>query len=78
MAGMAGTAAVIWAGIRRQWKETVNLAATFFVIFLFVRLVDWWWDWMPKYLFFFLAGLIAIGLLLAFRGLRGKLKEARP
>ena len=78
MAGMAGNAAVIWAGIRRQWKETVNLTATFFVIFLFVRLVDWWWDWMPKYLFFFLAGLIAIGLLLAFRGLRGKLKEARP
>jgi hypothetical protein len=77
VAGMAGTAAVIWAGIRRQWTESVNLGATFFVIFLFVRLADWWWDWMPKYLFFLLTGLIAIGLLMAFCRVRGRLKETR-
>jgi len=48
----------------------VNLGAAFFTIFLYAKFVDWWWDWMPKYVFFFVIGFIAIGLLLAFRKIR--------
>jgi len=44
-------------------------------VFLFVRLHAWWWHWMPKYLFFLLLGLIAIGLLLVFRRIRTRLGE---
>jgi hypothetical protein len=63
-------ALTIWAGVRRNLPGTVNLGAAFFTIFLFTKFVDWWWDWMPKYLFFFLVGAIAIGMLLAFRRMR--------
>jgi hypothetical protein len=63
-------AAVIWIGIRFDLRGTVNLGAAYFVICLYIKLVDWWWDWMPKYLFFFIVGAIAIALLTAFRKLR--------
>lgn len=66
-------ALTIWIGIRRTWTGTVNLGAAAFTIFLFVKLEQWWWEWMPKYLFFLLIGLIAIGLLLIFRKLREEL-----
>ncbi len=61
---------VIWVGVRFDLRGTVNLGAAYFVICLFLKLVDWWWDWMPKYLFFFIVGAIAIALLTAFRKLR--------
>jgi hypothetical protein len=30
----------------------------------------WWWDWMPKYLFFAVIGAIGIALVMAFTHLR--------
>src|SRR5216683_3115227 len=54
----------------RRHREVLNLGAAFFAIFLITRFVAWWWEWMPKYLFFFLVGAIALGLLTAFRQLR--------
>lgn len=68
--GFVGSALAIWLGIHRGWPGLANLGSTFFVLFLFTKLFYWWWDWMPKYLFFLLLGLIAIGLLLVFRRLR--------
>jgi uncharacterized membrane protein len=68
--GFIGSALAIWLGIRRHWPGLANLGSTFFVIYLYTKLFDWWWDWMPKYLFFLLLGLIAIGLLLALKRLR--------
>jgi uncharacterized membrane protein len=63
-------ALTIWIGIRHNLSGTTNLGAAFFTVFLISKFVDWWWDWMPKYLFFFIVGAIAIGLLIAFRRLR--------
>jgi hypothetical protein len=60
----------IWAGIKHNLSGTVNVGAAFFTIFLYAKFVDWWWDWMPKYVFFFVIGSIAIGLLFAFRRIR--------
>lgn len=68
--GFGGAAAVIWLGIRRGWNDVVNTGITFFVIFLYTRLFDWWWDHMPKYLFFLVLGLVAVLLLLILRRLR--------
>jgi uncharacterized membrane protein len=62
--------ATIWLGIRYHLSGTVNLGAATFTIFLYIKFVDWWWEWMPKYAFFFIVGAIAIGLLIAFRRLR--------
>jgi hypothetical protein len=33
---------------------------------------DWWWELMPKYLFFLVMGLSAILFLFIFKRLRGK------
>lgn len=68
--GFLGTAALIWHGTRNRWSEVVNTGVTLFVIFLYTKLFDWWWDAMPKYLFFLLMGLTAILLLLVFKRLR--------
>ena len=60
----------IWAGIRWHWPGITNLGTTFFVIQLYTKFFDWWWDWMPKYLFFLVLGLVALLLLLIFKRLR--------
>ena len=44
------------------------------MIYLYTKLFDWWWDWLPKYIFFLLLGLVAIGLLFALKRLRSYTK----
>jgi len=68
--GFLFSAAAIWAGIRKGWPEVVNTGNVFFTIFLYTKFYDWWWDWMPKYLFFLVIGLTAILMLLVFKRLR--------
>jgi uncharacterized membrane protein len=68
--GFAGTALAVWIGVRRHWNEVVNTGVAMFVIFLYTKLFDWWWDVMPKYLFFFVLGLVALLLLFVFRRFR--------
>jgi len=69
--GFAGTAALTWWGTRRDLKDVTSTGVTLFVIFLYTKFFDWWWDWMPKYVFFLVLGLAAVLLLLVFRRLRG-------
>ncbi|MEE4302710.1 MAG: DUF2157 domain-containing protein [Wenzhouxiangella sp.] len=68
--GFAGSATLIVLGIRRGWHKLFNLGATFFLLFLYTKVFDWWWDWLPKWLFFLLVGLIAVGFLLVLGRLR--------
>jgi hypothetical protein len=75
IAGIVLSGGVIFHGFRLGRSGLVNLGAVAFVVFLYVRLHSWWWHWMPKYLFFFLIGLTAVGLLLIFRRLRTRLFE---
>ena len=74
--GLVTSAGVVWLGIVRAWNEVVNIGAAFFAIYLLVRLIDWWWSWMPQYLFFLLLGVIALGLLWVFKRLRARLRRA--
>lgn len=73
--GFALAGLVIWLGIRRGWGEVVNTGLGFALILLFTKLFDWWWQLLPRYLFFFLLGLIALLLLVMLqrwrRGARG-------
>lgn len=69
--GFTFSAGLIALGIRLGLNDVVNTANTFFVIFLYTKLYDWWWDLMPKYLFFLLVGLIALLILFVFKRLRG-------
>lgn len=82
VAGFLFSALAIWQGITRGWPEVVTTGNVFFVIFLYTKFYDWWWEWMPKYLFFLVIGLTAILMLFVFKRLRngvnsGKLKEGR-
>jgi uncharacterized membrane protein len=73
--GIFTAAGAIWLGIVRQWDGLVNTASAFFALFLFVRLYHWWWDLLPKYLFFALIGAIAIALVVAFKRVRARLVQ---
>jgi uncharacterized membrane protein len=73
IAGFVFSAAVIWLGIRKSWPEVVNTGNVFFTIFLYTKFYDWWWDWMPKYLFFLVVGLTAILMLLILKRFRNLL-----
>ncbi|MBI3899496.1 MAG: DUF2157 domain-containing protein [Gammaproteobacteria bacterium] len=68
--GFVTSAAAIWLGARRQWPEVVNTGTTMFVIFLYTKFFDWWWEIMPKYLFFLVVGLTAILFLVVLQRLR--------
>lgn len=67
--GFGLSAAAIWLGLRRGWSDSINTGVTFFVIFLYTKLFDWWWDYLPKYLFFLLLAAIAILCLVVLRRL---------
>ena len=70
VAGFVASALAIWLGARRQWPDTVNTGITFFVMFLYTKFFDWWWEIMPKWLFFLVLGLAAILILLVLKRLR--------
>ena len=70
VAGFVASALAIWLGARRQWPDTVNTGITFFVIFLYTKFFDWWWEIMPKWLFFLVLGLAAILILLVLKRVR--------
>lgn len=72
LAGFVLSAAAVWWGIRKHWKDTINTGNAFFVVFLFTKFFDWWWEIMPKYLFFFVIGFTAVLFLLIFKRLREK------
>jgi uncharacterized membrane protein len=70
VAGFAFSAGAVWIGVRRHWPEVGNTGLTFFVIFLYTKFYDWWWEIMPKYLFFLVLGLAAVLILFVLRRLR--------
>lgn len=76
--GFAVSASAVWLGIRLQWPGVVNLGSTFFVLYLYTKLFDWWWDWLPKYVFFLVVGLLAVLTLMMLRKLRGRVMGAKP
>ncbi len=70
--GLMLSAGTIWLGIRRNWNGLVNTGAVFFTILLFMRLFHWWWEWMPRYVFFAAIGALGIALVLVFKRVRGR------
>jgi uncharacterized membrane protein len=75
MFGFGAALAAIWIGVRKGYAESLNLGAAFFAIYLFNRLFVWWWDWMPKYLFFLILGGLALALLAVFRRIRTRFSK---
>jgi len=68
--------ALIADGIRARHDDKVMLGSVFAGIFILIRFVDWWWDWMPKYLFFLILAALALGGLWVLRVMRRRVKDA--
>jgi len=60
---------ITW-GIRRDQRVVMWVATAAAVLFLLLRLVDWFWDWLPQWLFYLLVGAVALLVLLVLRRLR--------
>ena len=76
--GFGLSSAAIWFGTRRRWPHVVNTGVVFFVVFLYTKFFDWWWESMPKYLFFLLLALFAVLVLFVLRRLRALEKTGAP
>ena len=70
VAGATAFVAMVVTGIRRDWPELVRVGTGAGLIFLFLRLVDWFWDWLPKWLFFLIVGAAAVVVVLMLRRIR--------
>ena len=68
--GFIGSASVVWIAIRRGWTESVNVGVAAFIVFLFIKYVSWWWETMPRYLFFLVVGLTAVLIIMVLRRIR--------
>lgn len=68
--GFAAAALAIWAGVRRGWNEVTNTGVVAFTILIYIKAMDWWWDWMPRWLFFLTLGVIAMLIMLVLRRLK--------
>jgi hypothetical protein len=66
--------AVIAYALARGQAETLAVGVGFAGLFLLTRFVDWWWDWMPKYLFFLILAVVALGSLWGLRLARRRLE----
>jgi uncharacterized membrane protein len=70
LTSFALAAGAIVVGSRRGWREVETVGTAFLVLSLFARFFDWWWDWMPRWLFFLVIGALAVAILLALRRFR--------
>ena len=76
--GFGGSAAAIWVGVRNHWPHVVNTAVTLFLVLLYTKFFDWWWEAMPKYLFFLVLGLSAVLFLVVLRRMRTAITSGPP
>jgi hypothetical protein len=72
----SASAGAVWLGIARRWKESVYLGGGCFAILLYMKFVHWWWNWMPRYLFFLVVALMSVGVLLVMKRLRAAMTSA--
>jgi len=68
--GFVLSAGLIAYGIRRGWAHVVNTGVTFFIIFIYTKVFDWWWEVLPKYLFFLILAVVAIVCLMVMKKMR--------
>ena len=71
--GFLLSALAVWLGIRWRCRATVSTAITLLVLQLFLRFAYWWWEWLPRYVFFLVVALAAVAILFFLRRTRATL-----
>lgn len=61
---------LVWWGMRRDDRVPLVVGSVGGVLYLYLRLADWFWNVLPKWLFFLLVGAIALAALLVLQRLR--------
>lgn len=72
---VAGAIVFPWlvvVGLRRASRSITIIGTAFLSMFLLLRLHAWFWDYLPKWLFFLLVGFLAVLVLLLLRQLRSR------
>ena len=70
LVGLLAFVAMVWIGLKRDDVILARGGATALVLFLFFRMVDWFWEAIPDWLFFLLMGGLAFAVLLVLRTVR--------
>ncbi|MDP6831577.1 MAG: DUF2157 domain-containing protein [Alphaproteobacteria bacterium] len=72
IAGVAG----VHQCIRAEWAVEAYLSAVFLAIFMLLKYFDWFWDDLPRYIFFLILGVVAIATIASLRRMRSMLRSA--
>ncbi|HVX89304.1 MAG TPA: DUF2157 domain-containing protein [Gemmatimonadales bacterium] len=62
--------AVVYWGVRERTPDLANGGMIFLTAMCLFKATDWWWDWMPRWLFFLVLAGLAIGVMLGLRRIR--------
>ena len=74
--GFVVAGGVIAWGVRDGLRDLANGGMIFLTILCLVKATDWWWDWLPHWLFFLVLAGFAIGVMVALKRVR-RLMAAR-
>lgn len=74
--GFVAAGLAIWGGIRQGWREVTNIGVAAFTALMLVKAADWWWDWMPHWLFFLVLGGIAVVVMLLLKRFKAQIGRA--
>lgn len=69
---LVAATAVMPVAIRRAWVETVYIVGAALTLFIALRFVDWFWDALPRYVFFLLLAGVAFIWLAVLRRMRAR------
>lgn len=70
--GFVFSGLAIYIGIKKELSEVVTSGNIFFTIFLYTKFYDWFWAIMPKYVFFLIIGMSAVGILMLLKRYRAR------
>ena len=65
---------LLWRRLRAGDDAGVRVVSTFFALFLLVRYVDWFWEWVPGWAFFLILAAVAFVSIGWLRRLRGRVE----
>lgn len=73
--GSVAAAGTIAAGLWRRWPELVYVGTTAFLLFIYTKFFDWWWDLLPRSVFFLIVGVTGLVALAALSLTRQRLRR---